>query len=297
MGDVGTIARGDDSRLVEPRRFLIRDRRAFSAVWAAHAGPNASAPEVDFESRMVAAVFAGEHPTPGFTIEVTGTRREGSPPATSLVVLVDERHPDPTLVAAQVIVSPFHIVTLPRDDGDVRFNIPDSSGLQTIVFKSQPRNQTSPGPKTRPTFMSRFTRGQSSGPGPSTGQLTPALGAREAPSSFTGLTPHVAASLAYLAGPFSGALLLATERESGFVRFHAWQAVAGLGILGIAAVFFLALAFMLLIVSPTAFWAMLLLSAATGAAWVCAWALCLFHAYKGRVWKLPLAGAYAEKKC
>ena len=110
----------------------------------------------------------------------------------------------------------------------------------------------------------------------------------------------MAASLAYLAGPFSGALLLATERESGFVRFHAWQAVVGLGMLGIAAVFFLALAFMLLIVSPTAFWAMLLLSAATGAAWVGAWALCLFHAYKGRVWKLPLAGDVRredEKKC
>ena len=60
----------------------------------------------------------------------------------------------------------------------------------------------------------------------------------EAASSFTGLTPHVAASLAYLAGPFSGALLLATERESGFVRFHAWQAVVGLGLLGIAAVLF-----------------------------------------------------------
>ena len=43
MEDVETIARGDDSRLVEPRRFLIRDRQAFSAVWAAHAGPNARA--------------------------------------------------------------------------------------------------------------------------------------------------------------------------------------------------------------------------------------------------------------
>jgi uncharacterized membrane protein len=289
MGDVETLARGDDSRLVEPRRFLIRDRQAFSAVWAAHAGPNASVPAIDFESRMVAAVFAGERPTPGFTIEVTGTRREGSSPATALVVLVDERHPDPTLVAAQVIVSPFHIVTLPRDDGDVRFNLPDPGGLQTIVFKPQPRTQTQP--KTKPSFRQR----PASSAEPGTGRITSVPATREETSEFTGLTPHVAASLAYLAGPFSGALLLATERENGFVRFHAWQAVVGLGMLGIAAVFFLGLAFMLLIVSPTAFWAMLWLAGATGTAWVGVWVLCLFNAYKGRVWKLPLAGDYAER--
>ena len=44
-------------------------------------------PAVDFETRMVAAVFAGERPTPGFSVEVIGTRREGS----DLVVLVEER--------------------------------------------------------------------------------------------------------------------------------------------------------------------------------------------------------------
>ena len=86
MGDLETIARGDDSRLVEPRRFIIRDRQSFTAVYSAHAGQDAAVPAVDFETRMVAAVFAGERPTPGFSIAVTGTRREGS----DLVVLIDE---------------------------------------------------------------------------------------------------------------------------------------------------------------------------------------------------------------
>jgi uncharacterized membrane protein len=292
MGDVETIARGDDSRLVEPRRFLIRDRQAFSAVWTAHAGPNALVPPVDFESRMVAAVFAGERPTPGFAIEVTGTRRDAS----SVVVVVEERHPDPALVAAQVIVSPFHIVTLPRDDGDVGFNVPDSGGLQTIVFKPPPRIKPTTLPSGR-QITRRLEHGAVSSAEDTTDGPAPVPVSGEAASSFTGLTPHVAASLAYLAGPFSGALLLATERESGFVRFHAWQALVGLGLLGVAAVCFLGLAFVLLIVSPTAFWVMLWLAAATGTAWVAAWGLCVFNAYKGRVWKLPLAGAYAEKKC
>jgi uncharacterized membrane protein len=90
--------------------------------------------------------------------------------------------------------------------------------------------------------------------------VTPETG--DGASIYTGLTPRVAASLAYLAGPLSGALLLATEPASRFVRFHAWQAVLALGLLGIAAVAFLGLAFVLLVVSPTAFWTMLWLAAA-----------------------------------
>ena len=73
MADIETLARGEDSRLVELRRFVIRDRQAFAAIWAAHAGPNAIVPVVDFETRMVAAVFSGTRPTPGYGIEITGT--------------------------------------------------------------------------------------------------------------------------------------------------------------------------------------------------------------------------------
>ena len=102
--------------------------------------------------------------------------------------------------------------------------------------------------------------------------------------------------MAYVAGPFSGALLLATEPANRFVRFHAWQAVLALGTLGVAAVGFLLLAFALLIVSPTAFWAMLWLSAITAVTWVVVWTLCVIQAYKGRAWKLPWVGDYAERR-
>jgi uncharacterized membrane protein len=47
--------------------------------------------------------------------------------------------------------------------------------------------------------------------------------------SSTGLDAHVAATLAYLAGPFSGVLILLAERTNSYVRFHAWQSVIGLG--------------------------------------------------------------------
>jgi uncharacterized membrane protein len=252
-----TIAKGDGSRLVEPRRFVVRDPQAFAAVWAAHAGPDAPVPAVDFRTRMVVAVFAGQRPTPGFEVEITGTRREGA----ALVVIVDEKGPPPSVASAQILVSPFHVVTLPRENGEIRFNTADPSGQR-------------PAPTHR---------------GAPDGWL-------EESESSTGLTPQLAASLAYLAGPFSGILVLAIETTSRFVRFHAWQAVLGLGLLGTAAAAFLLLAFAMLIVSATVFWVTLWLAAATGVTWVAVWAICLVQAFKGRAWKLPLAGAYAERR-
>ena len=283
--DIVTIAKGEDSRVVEPRRFVIRDGQSFVAIWAAHAGPDAPPPAIDFTTRMVAAVFAGERPTPGFAVTVTGTRRDPD----SLVVVVDEAQPDPSAMMAQVISSPYHIVSLPRDDGDIRFNTPDPTGQGTIIFKPQKRHPP------RMDSASASAAGAAAAPPAASASGVAPIGDRSAPSA-TGLKPELAATMAYLAGPFSGALLLASEPRNRFVRFHAWQSVLGLGVLGIAAVAFLMLAFALLIVSPLAFWTMLWLSAITAVAWIAAWAICVVQAFKGRVWKLPLAGGYAERK-
>jgi uncharacterized membrane protein len=277
-----TIAKGEDSRLVEPRRFVIRDAQSFAAIWAAHAGPDAPPPAIDFDTRMVAAVFAGERPTPGFAVTITGTRRDPD----ALVVVVDETQPDPSLMMAQVMSSPYHVASLPRDDGDIRFNTPDPTGQGTIVFKPQKRQL--PGLKKMDSASATAA--------PVGTPRTNAPLADRSSLSATGLKPETAATMAYLAGPFSGALLLASEPHNRFVRFHAWQSVLGLGVLGIAAITFLLLAFALLIVSPLAFWTMLWLAAITGLAWIAAWGICVVQAYKGRVWKLPLAGGYAERK-
>ena len=250
---------GEDSRLVEPRRFLIRDRKSFSAVWAAHAGPAAAVPAVDFDSRMVAAVFAGERPSAGFSIGDRHTPR--APGRWRLRARGARRRAGArsARVAAQIIVSPFHIATLPRDDGKIRFSLPDPAGQQTMIFKAPPRAHATPA--SAPTTPSAMTE---AGAPPA---------ALEEVSSFTGLRPHVAGSLAYLAGPLSGALLLAVEPASQFVRFHAWQSVVGLGGLALAAVSFLFLAFVLLLVSPAAFWTMLWMAAITAVAWVGVWAV------------------------
>ncbi len=69
-----------------------------------------------------------------------------------------------------------------------------------------------------------------------------------------------------------------------------WRAI-GLLLLAIGA-----LAFLLLLFSPTLFWTMLWLSAIAGVLWVIVWATCLIQAYRGRLWKLPLAGDFAERR-
>lgn len=118
--------------------------------------------------------------------------------------------------------------------------------------------------------------------------------ARREPSS-TGLDAHVAATLAYLAGPFSGILVLMAERTNSYVRFHAWQSVIGLGGLGLVVVLLLGLAFASVLVSATAFRVLLFVSWVLWALWIVCWAVCLVKAFTRRRWKLPIAGAYAER--
>ena len=115
-------------------------------------------------------------------------------------------------------------------------------------------------------------------------------------TSATGLEPQFAAALAYLAGPFSGAVILIAERTNRFVLFHAWQAIIGLGGLGVLAVGLLVLAFMGLFLSPLAFTALYWLAAITTMAWVVVWAVCLVKAFGGSAWRMPLAGRYAERR-
>ncbi|HVJ26015.1 MAG TPA: hypothetical protein VM493_00675, partial [Vicinamibacterales bacterium] len=115
-------------------------------------------------------------------------------------------------------------------------------------------------------------------------------------ASSTGLEPQFAAALAYLAGPFSGLILLLAERSNRFVRFHAWQAIIGLGGLGLLAVTFLLSAFLGLFLSPAMFTTLYWLAGLTTILWLGVWALCLVKSFGGSALRLPLAGRYAERK-
>jgi len=113
--------------------------------------------------------------------------------------------------------------------------------------------------------------------------------------SATGLDPTIAASLAYLAGPFSGVVILLAERTNQFVRFHAWQSIIGLGGLGLIGAGLLFFSFVALLITPVLFVAMYWLAFITAGLWVVAWGMCLVKAFGGAMWKLPYVGDRAEK--
>ena len=114
--------------------------------------------------------------------------------------------------------------------------------------------------------------------------------------SGTGLEPEFAGALAYLAGPFSGAIILLAERSNRFVRFHAWQAIIGLGGIALFGFLLLLFAFAGLFISPTAFTFFFRMAGVTLLAWLVVWALCLFKAFGGAAWKMPFAGDRAARR-
>src|SRR3954451_14387126 len=99
------------------------------------------------------------------------------------------------------------------------------------------------------------------------------------PASSTGLEPRTAAALAYVAGPFSGALILFAESKNADVRFHAWQSLIGLGGLGIAILLSYALGIVALFVSAAAVTVMLGVAAVLWVVLLLVWAICLYKAY------------------
>ena len=115
-------------------------------------------------------------------------------------------------------------------------------------------------------------------------------------ASSTGLEPQFAGALAYLAGPFSGILVLLAERTNRYVRFHAWQAIVGLGGLGFLTVGLLVSAFLGLFVSATLFKILYFAAGAGALVWLFAWGTCLVKAFGGSAWKLPLVGGIAERR-
>jgi len=113
--------------------------------------------------------------------------------------------------------------------------------------------------------------------------------------STTGLQPRTAATLSYLAGPFSGGLMLFAETANDDVRFHAWQSIVGLGGIAAAVVLSYVLAFAGLFLSGTMVTAMIGLATALWAVLLVTWGVCMYQAHHGGRWKLPIAGDYAER--
>jgi uncharacterized membrane protein len=115
-------------------------------------------------------------------------------------------------------------------------------------------------------------------------------------ASSTGLRPATAATLAYLAGPFSGVLILLAETTNPDVRFHAWQSILGLGGLGVLLAAALGGAAGAVIVSAGLVTTMVVVATVVWGVLFVVWLVCLWKASRGGRFRLPLVGAAAARR-
>jgi uncharacterized membrane protein len=105
----------------------------------------------------------------------------------------------------------------------------------------------------------------------------------------------VAGLLCYSAAWASGLLFVVVERDSRFVRFHAWQSLLGFGGLTLFAVIAWGVTLLMAFASPTLFRVMgyvtLIAWIALGATWIFA----VVMVAQGRRWKMPLVGKWAAR--
>lgn len=122
------------------------------------------------------------------------------------------------------------------------------------------------------------------------------LGAAETPAptegagkpeseSSTGLSANVAGLLCYVLFWVTGIIFVVLEKKSTFVKFHAWQSIMTFGVLTVAE--------LILAWIPFVGW---ILSILIGILMFVLWIILMIQAGTGKMWKVPLAGDWAEKQ-
>jgi uncharacterized membrane protein len=115
---------------------------------------------------------------------------------------------------------------------------------------------------------------------------TPTEGAaRPEAESSTGLSANVAGLLSYVLTWVTGIIFVVLEKKSTFVKFHAWQSIMTFGVLTVAE--------LILAWIPFVGW---ILSILIGILMFVLWIVLMIQAGTGKMWKVPLAGDWAEKQ-
>jgi uncharacterized membrane protein len=114
-------------------------------------------------------------------------------------------------------------------------------------------------------------------------------------ASSTGISPRVAAPLAYAGWWVTGVIFWLVERRDAFVRFHAAQAIAAFGLIACLLAGFGALAAVSLSFMPAAFVPFIWAAGLTWIAGVVLWVVVMWKAASGEAWRIPIAGDLAER--
>jgi len=111
-----TIDKGDQSNMDDAKQVAAKTEAAWKQLWQQHS-PDRPRPAVDFTKEMVVGVFLGSRPTAGYSLEIVSAIEMNG----TLVVRYKEAAPPRGTMTAQVLTSPYHLVTVPFFPGDVKF--------------------------------------------------------------------------------------------------------------------------------------------------------------------------------
>ena len=98
----------------------------------------------------------------------------------------------------------------------------------------------------------------------------------------TGLKKNTAGALAYVLGPITGVIFLILEKDP-FVRFHAMQSIVVFVTLFVLQ-WVLGLTVILLVLVPL-----------VGILSFVLWLMCIYKAWMGKEWEVPVLGKFARK--
>lgn len=113
---VHVVSREAMSGVDESKQAIARTASEWASLWRQHAGDKAL-PAVDFDTRMVVAVFLGSRPSGGYAAEITAVREANG----ALIVAWQERRPEKGAMTAQVLTSPAIIATVRKFAGEIKF--------------------------------------------------------------------------------------------------------------------------------------------------------------------------------
>ncbi len=103
-----TLAEGPQSKIASRVNYLIDTQEGLAELWKFLKEPP-PVPTVDFNTKVVAAVFAGETPTAGYGIAVAEVED-----VDKRVVKIKLTKPDGGCVLAQSVTAPYQVIELPK---------------------------------------------------------------------------------------------------------------------------------------------------------------------------------------
>jgi uncharacterized membrane protein len=120
---------------------------------------------------------------------------------------------------------------------------------------------------------------------------------KSAGESSTGMSANVAGLLCYVAGWITGIVFVVLEKKSAFVRFHAWQSIMTFGVLTVVQIILAMISGMAFATLAFGLWRFVnVLGVLVWVIVVGLWIALVVTAAMGKMWKVPLAGDWAEKQ-